>query len=176
MRFDLSGLSQLPDARALHRFLWVGWGMVIIFVGLGVVGVSYGYYSYHGFASWVPGLALLLAIVAMFTVFGLFFARASRSVAQSLEVDARGFRFEFGDKRPWSGSWNDPRLRLQIVRFNPTDGSPPYIVAFGGRSSRAFLTQEGYLEMQRQIIANGLRMVDGPSQRNPTAVLTTVSK
>jgi hypothetical protein len=174
-RYDLSSLGQLPEARSRRKVLWAGRGLVVAFSIFLPAELAYGSYIHHGFANWIPGIVLLLAITSMMIVFGTLFIRTARTVAMSVEVDAQGFRFDFGDSRPWRGAWSDPRLRLQLVKFSPTDGTPSSILAAGNSAQRAYLTPEAFDELVRQASANGLRAVQTRPASNPSALLTTIS-
>ena len=176
MRFDLSSSRNLRGAQSRRQVLWAGRGLVVVFIIVGVVGLSYGYYSHHGFSDWIPGLGLLVAVCVMMIGFGTLFIRTARTVASTVDVDARGFAFDFGDGRPWKGAWSDPRLRLQVVRFTETDGGHPSLLAAGSSSERAYLTPEALAELVRQASSSGLRIVETEAPRNPFATILTFSR
>jgi hypothetical protein len=175
MRYDLSSQAKLPQAQSRRQVLWVGRGMIVAFSVVLPAELIYGYYAHHGFTNWIPGIVLLLAIASMMIAAGTVCIRTARTVAMSVEVDAQGFQFDFGDSRPWRAEWRDPRLRLQLVKFSPTDGTPPSILAAGSSAQRAYLTPEAFDELVRQASANGLRAVQTRPATSPSAVLTTIS-
>ena len=156
--------------------LWGGWSFIVTFVLLCVVGVSYGYVSNHGFMSWLPRLILLSAICAMMSGFGVLFVLGARTAALFLDVDVDGFRFDFGDRRPWTGLWMDPGLQFQLVTFFSAGGNPSSFLAWGGSNKRAYLTEEAFSEVVKQATANGLRLIESRPARNPSAAPTTFSR
>jgi hypothetical protein len=176
LRFELSGLRQLPEAQSRRQILRVARPVVILFSIFGLVVIGYGYYSHHGFVDWIPSLVLLVGVCAMMIVSGTMFILAARTVALFLDADSRGFCFDFGDSRPWKGSWDDPRLRLQVVRFDPIGDRPPTILAAGGSMRRAYLTEEAFDELIRLAKASGLRTTEARPARNPSALVITISR
>ncbi len=176
MQFDLRGLKHLRLAVISRRILWAGVAFLVVFPTLGVVGIVYGYTTEHGFAGWVPRLLLGVGMIVMFTGFGALFVRTSRCVAESVEVDQRGFRFDFGRRGSWVGTWGDPRLRLQVAKVMRADGRAESILLYESGFRRAYLTVEAYAELARQAQGNGLQVSESPSPRSATTIIGIISR
>ena len=176
MRIDLSNLGLSPEAKFRRRLRWGGAACIVVFAINGVVDVGSDYYVHRGFAGRLPNLALEIAIAVMFVGFGAALIRSSRCLARFLDVDSRGFEFEFGDRRPWRGMWADPGLRLQVAKVPSPDGAPPYWVAVGGSTRRACLTESAFLELVREAQSSGIRAIESRLPRNPEATIFTFTR